>query len=161
VEGWRVIAGTEAQRGDILGLVASLLERLRDPEIAELEVRRDGVRVRVAKHAVPAQTSSVAAPAEPALEAGRSEAAQRAATAKQKASEIGAPLTGVFYRSPSPQAGPFVHVGSTVAAGDIVGLIEAMKLFNEVRSPISGRVRRVVAENGQLVRAHQPLFELE
>ncbi|MBM4435076.1 MAG: acetyl-CoA carboxylase, biotin carboxyl carrier protein, partial [Chloroflexi bacterium] len=65
------------------------------------------------------------------------------------------------YRSPSPQAPPFVQVGSVVSAGDVVGLIEAMKLFNEVRSTMSGRVRRIVAENGQLVRAHAPLIELE
>ncbi|MGH2500658.1 MAG: acetyl-CoA carboxylase, partial [Candidatus Limnocylindria bacterium] len=74
---------------------------------------------------------------------------------------VAAPLTGIFYRSPSSQAPPFVQVGSVVAAGDVVGLIEAMKLFNEIRSPKSGRVTRILIESGQLVRAHQPLIELE
>ncbi|MBM4421338.1 MAG: acetyl-CoA carboxylase biotin carboxyl carrier protein, partial [Chloroflexi bacterium] len=69
--------------------------------------------------------------------------------------------TGIFYRSSSPQAAPFVQVGSVVAEGEVVALIEAMKLFNEIRSNKSGVVRRVLAENGQLVKAHQPLFELE
>ena len=74
---------------------------------------------------------------------------------------VAAPLTGVFYRSASAQAPPFVQVGSVVSVGDVIGLIEAMKLFNEVRSTVAGRVRRVVAESGKLVRAHQPLVELE
>jgi biotin carboxyl carrier protein len=74
---------------------------------------------------------------------------------------ITAPLTGVFYLSPSPQAPPFVQVGSVVAAGDVIGLIEAMKLFNEIRSTKNGRVRKIVAANGQLVRARAPLIELD
>jgi biotin carboxyl carrier protein len=74
---------------------------------------------------------------------------------------VTAPLTGVFYLSPSPQAPPFVQVGSVVAAGDVIGLIEAMKLFNEIHTTKSGRVRKIVAANGQLVRAHAPLIELD
>src|SRR2546426_12316535 len=74
---------------------------------------------------------------------------------------VNAPLTGVFYRSPSPQAQPYVQVGSNVAAGEVIGLIEAMKLFNEIRSTAGGKVRRIFIENGQLVRAHQPLIEVE
>jgi acetyl-CoA carboxylase biotin carboxyl carrier protein len=54
-----------------------------------------------------------------------------------------------------------VQVGSSVASGDVVGLIEAMKLFNEIRSSTSGKVRRILIESGQLVRAHQPIIELE
>ena len=74
---------------------------------------------------------------------------------------MNAPLTGLFYRSPSPQAQPYVQIGSQVTQGDVIGLIEAMKLFNEIRATATGRVRRIFAENGQLVRAHQPLLELE
>jgi len=74
---------------------------------------------------------------------------------------VNAPLTGIFYRSSSPQTEPFVQVGASVEPGDVIGLIEAMKLFNEIRSTASGRVRRIFAENGQLVRAHQPLLEVE
>ena len=74
---------------------------------------------------------------------------------------VKAPLTGIFYRSPSPQAPAFVQIGTVVAVGDVVGLIEAMKLFNEIRSTKSGTVRRIVADSGQLVRAHSPLIELD
>jgi acetyl-CoA carboxylase biotin carboxyl carrier protein len=74
---------------------------------------------------------------------------------------VNAPLTGVFYRSPSPQAEAFVQVGSQIAEGDVIGLIEAMKLFNEIKSDLAGRVARVVAETGTLVKAKQPLIEVE
>ena len=74
---------------------------------------------------------------------------------------VNAPLTGIFYRAASPQTDAFVQVGSVVESGQVIGLIEAMKLFNEIRSTESGRVRRIFAENGQLVRAHQPLLEVE
>ena len=74
---------------------------------------------------------------------------------------VNAPLTGIFYRSPTPQAPAFVQVGGQVNPGDVVGLIEAMKLFNEIRATAGGKVRRILIENGQLVRAHQAIIELE
>lgn len=146
-------------------LVTALLERLRSADVRELEVREGGIRVKVSKdgegagrwvsYASEPPTADAQAPAT-ALAPPR-----RPAPAAAKAVEITAPLTGIFYRSGSPQAPPFVQVGTAVSVGDVVALIEAMKLFNEVRSTVGGRVKRVAAENGQLVRAHQALFELE
>src|SRR5262249_58848625 len=72
-----------------------------------------------------------------------------------------APLTGVYYTSPSPGAAPYVRVGSPVTQGQVIGLIEAMKLFNEIKSDASGVVRRIAAETGALVKAKQPLIEIE
>lgn len=72
-----------------------------------------------------------------------------------------APLTGVFYASPSPEAAPYVRVGSHVQVGQVIGLIEAMKLFNEIKSDASGTVTRTVAETGMLVKAKAPLLELQ
>jgi acetyl-CoA carboxylase biotin carboxyl carrier protein len=72
-----------------------------------------------------------------------------------------APLTGIFYSSPAPGAAPYVTVGGEVNVGQVIGLIEAMKLFNEIKSDVSGRVARLVAESGTLVKAKQPLIEVE
>ena len=72
-----------------------------------------------------------------------------------------APLTGIWYGSPSPGSAPYVTVGGEIAAGQVVGLIEAMKLFNEIKSDLSGKVVRIHAENGKLVKARQPLIEVE
>ncbi len=72
-----------------------------------------------------------------------------------------APLTGIFYSAPSPGAAPYVTVGAEIVAGQVIGLIEAMKLFNEIKSDAAGRVVRMLATDGSLVRARQPLVEIE
>jgi acetyl-CoA carboxylase biotin carboxyl carrier protein len=71
---------------------------------------------------------------------------------------ISSPMTGIYYASPNPSSPNFVKEGDTVTAGQIIGLIEAMKVFNEIPSPISGTVLKVVAENGQLVQPGEPLI---
>lgn len=155
------MTSVEEERRNALGLAAQLLERLRDPALRELEVRQGAVRVRVAKGgaatAEAARRTESADVAPPAP--GAADTAPPVANASAKA--VPAPLTGIFYRSPSPQAPPFVQVGSVISVGDVIGLIEAMKLFNEVRSTIAGRVARILAESGELVRAHHPLIEIE
>ena len=135
--------------------MAELLTRLRSDEVHELEVRRGGVRARVSKDGG-AQTVVA-----PAASAGPVVVSAPEAPSKTDYATVNAPLTGIYYRSPSPQAPPFIQVGATIAQGDVIGLIEAMKLFNEIRSTASGKVHRILIENGQLVRAHQPLVELE
>ena len=74
---------------------------------------------------------------------------------------VRAPLTGIYYSAPAPGSEPYVQVGTEIVVGQVIGLIEAMKLFNEIKSDLSGRVVRVVAETGQLVKAKQPLIEVE
>ncbi|HEX5465043.1 MAG TPA: biotin/lipoyl-containing protein [Candidatus Limnocylindrales bacterium] len=74
--------------------------------------------------------------------------------------QVLAPLTGIYYGSPSPDAAAYVEVGTEIQAGQVIGLIEAMKLFNEIKSDVRGRVVRIVAENGQLIKARQPLIEV-
>jgi len=142
-------------RADANALVTELLERLANAEVSELEVKRGGVRVRVVKDG-----GRVAASAPAASDAPQVAPAAPAVPAKELPT-VNAPLTGIFYRASSPQTEAFVQVGSNVQSGDVIGLIEAMKLFNEIRSTASGQVRRIFAENGQLVRAHQPLLEVE
>ena len=72
-----------------------------------------------------------------------------------------APLSGIWYGSPSPGSAPYVGLGGEVAVGQVIGLIEAMKLFNEIKSDIAGRVVKIHPESGKLVRAKQPLIEVE
>jgi acetyl-CoA carboxylase biotin carboxyl carrier protein len=74
---------------------------------------------------------------------------------------ISSPMMGIFYSSPSPGSPNFCKEGDTVAAGDVVGLIEAMKVFNEMTTPVSGRVAKVCVENGQLVQPGDPLVYVE
>jgi acetyl-CoA carboxylase biotin carboxyl carrier protein len=74
---------------------------------------------------------------------------------------VSAPLTGVWYPAPSPGARAYVAEGDEIAAGQVVGLIEAMKLFNEIKGDVSGTVRRVLVESGTLVKRKQPLLEID
>jgi acetyl-CoA carboxylase biotin carboxyl carrier protein len=108
-----------------------------------------------AEAAAPALASTRAA-------AGPSGAAPADASASSSArAAVLAPLTGIFYSSPTPGSPPFVEVGREVVVGQVIGLIEAMKLFNEIKSDKAGRVVRVVPENGALVKAKHPLIEVE
>ena len=159
------MADPKRVRAEANALVQELLTRLDASDVRELEVTRGALRVRVSKDgppvaAAPAAHATVAMPAATAA-AATGPSVITAPSAAAAADAITAPLTGIFYRSPSPQTPAFVQVGSVVAAGDVIGLIEAMKLFNEIRSTKNGTVRSIVADNGQLVRAHQPLIELD
>jgi acetyl-CoA carboxylase biotin carboxyl carrier protein len=149
-----------ADEGDasLLRLIDRLSGLLERSELTELEVEAGGTALILRKPAaiavaVPAASAIAAAPAEGAAAAPAETGSERPA--------VRAPLTGLFYASPSPGSPPYVQVGGEVAIGQIVGLIEAMKLFNEIKSDIAGRVVRLVAENGQLVKAKQPLIEVD
>ncbi len=146
-------------RPEMNALVTELLERLATSGVSALEVRRNGLRVKVSKDPLFAAPSASTRPSRP-IDAPPQGAAPEVSV-PHAGVQITAPLTGIFYRSPSPQAGPFVQVGSVVGNGDVVALIEAMKLFNEIRADKSGVVRSVLVESGQLVKKHQPLFELD
>jgi acetyl-CoA carboxylase biotin carboxyl carrier protein len=139
----------------LLALVDRLAGVLERSDLSELEVEAGGtalvLRKAVAVAPAPAATPTVEAAAEPA--SGRDAPPARPS--------VKAPLTGIFYASPAPGSPPYVQAGGEVAVGQIIGLIEAMKLFNEIKSDLSGRVVRLVAESGQLVKAKQPLVEVE
>jgi acetyl-CoA carboxylase biotin carboxyl carrier protein len=151
------VAEGKKLRADANALVTELLQRLAAEDVHQLEIRRGGLRVKVSKSgAAVAQAASAPAAAPSSVNVTGPEQ-----QTKGELPTVNAPLTGVFYRSPTPQAPPFVQIGAVVNKGDVIALIEAMKLFNEIRSTAGGKVKRIFAENGQLVRAHQPLLELE
>ena len=106
----------------------------------------------------PPTTVERSAPAEPAAAAARQGAAEDPGPERHA---ILAPLTGLFYRSPAPGAAAYVRVGTEVNVGQVIGLIEAMKLFNEIKSDVAGTVTRILAESGDLVKAKQPLIEIQ
>jgi acetyl-CoA carboxylase biotin carboxyl carrier protein len=140
--------------------IRRLADLLRDYGLTEVEVEREGVRVRLRREpaalAAPSAGSVASAPA----------AASPAVSAAAGASEahlltIEAPMVGTFYRAPSPDAQPFVRDGDRVKKGQVVCIIEAMKLMNEIESKVAGRLVKVLVENTQPVEYGQPLFLLE
>lgn len=151
---------------ELLALIDRLAMLLDRSDLTELEVESGGTGLVLRKPSAlaPISVASVAASSPAAAAtmpaAGESAAAVRDTAPAAKPS-IKAPLTGIFYASPAPGSAPYVSVGGEVAVGQIIGLIEAMKLFNEIKSDLAGRVVRVVAESGTLVKAKQPLIEVE
>ena len=84
-----------------------------------------------------------------------------AALEERQGPTVDAPLGGVFYRAASPTSDPYAREGDSVEAGQVIGLIEAMKVFNEIHADQAGTVKRFLVNNGQLVQAGAPLVELE
>jgi len=147
----------------LLALVDRLGSLLDRSDLSELAVQAGGTRLVLRKPAAIATTLLAAPVAEAAAAGAASGAVDGVAPTAEAPSRpsIKAPLTGVWYGSPAPGSAPFVVAGREVAVGQVVGLIEAMKLFNEIKSDLAGRVVRVVPESGALVKAKQPLIEVE
>ena len=142
------MAGPDAGGDPLLRALAALLQDLAESGVVELEVSVGDARLYVRQRAgaVPARASGQPAPA--------------AATAVEEEglTPVPAPLSGVFYGAPAPDERPYVHEGDEVEVGQVVGLIEAMKVFNEIHAEVAGTVARVLVVSGHLVQAGQALL---
>jgi acetyl-CoA carboxylase biotin carboxyl carrier protein len=141
-----------------------LIDLVQESGIAELEITEGEEKVKIVKGG-PVSVMTAAAPAAAPAPAAAMEAKPAATppaepTAGQEGHVVKAPMVGTFYRSPSPDAKPFVEVGQSVKEGDTICIIEAMKLMNEIEADASGVVKAVLVENGQPVEYGQPLFIL-
>lgn len=157
-----------------LGQLERLLAFMSEHGLEEFEYAHGDLRIRLKKaipqpSAPPVLALPVAQPAPPQVimaqapvQAPQAAAAPTPAPAAAAADEhvIKSPIVGTFYAGPSPDAGPFVHVGDRVEAGQTVCIIEAMKLMNEIEADIAGEVVRVLVENAQPVEYGEPLFAL-
>lgn len=157
---------TEGEAGQLLALIDRFEALLQRSELIELEIEAGPTMLRLAKpgaQTATAQLADVATAASPARGAvdGAGASAEGAAEPEGRFHAVVAPLTGIFYTSPSPGAAPYVKEGAHVSAGQVIGLIEAMKLFNEIKSDVNGTVRRLAAESGALVKQKQILIEVE
>jgi acetyl-CoA carboxylase biotin carboxyl carrier protein len=159
------VSGADAT---LLALVDRLTAVLERSDLGELEVAAGGTTIVLRSPAVLERTAVAVAAADAAPSAGQAGQPGTGAGATPSGAPpaparpaVKAPLTGIFYGAPSPGATPYVAVGDHVSIGQIIGLIEAMKLFNEIKSDLAGRVARVCVDNGALVKARQPLIEVE
>jgi acetyl-CoA carboxylase biotin carboxyl carrier protein len=139
-----------------------LIDLVQESGIAELEITEGEEKVKIVKGGV--VVTAAAAATAPAVEARPAPSAAPTPASEPEAAPEGhvvkAPMVGTFYRSPSPDAKPFVEVGQAVKEGDTICIIEAMKLMNEIEADASGTVKAILVENGQPVEYGQPLFIL-
>ncbi len=139
----------------------TLIDLVAESGIAEIEVTEGEDKVRIVKHAhaavappAPAVAALAAAPAVPAPPPAAAPPAAEAAPGNA----VKSPMVGTFYRSPGPDAKPFVEVGQAVKPGDTMCIIEAMKLLNEIEADVAGTVSEILVQNGQAVEYGQALF---
>jgi acetyl-CoA carboxylase biotin carboxyl carrier protein len=136
--------------------IHDLASALRNTDVGELDLTEDGVRIYIKRQMKP----TVIAP-RPAARREEYQEADPAPPPPDPGAAILAPLTGMFYTASSPSAPNFASVGETVQAGQVICIVEAMKVFNEIKSEISGVVTAIVAQNGQLVQKGEPLIRVK
>ena len=136
--------------------IKKLIELLEESNLAELEIREGEASVRISRH------GSAGAATAPPLPAGAAPAvaapAAPEAEALPKGHVVHSPMVGTFYQAPVPGSNPFVQVGQEVQPGDVLCIIEAMKMLNQIESDVAGMVKAILGENGQPVEYGQPLF---
>ena len=135
--------------------IRELAQIMKENGLGILELQEDGTNLRM-------EAASAAAPAAPAPAASAAPVATQDGTPVDfnNLKEVKSPMVGVFYQAPSPEADPYVHVGSKVKKGDVLCVIEAMKLLNEITADTDGEIVDVCVENGQLVEYGQVLFKI-
>jgi acetyl-CoA carboxylase biotin carboxyl carrier protein len=148
-------------------LIRELAKLLNDTGLSEIEIEKSGLKVRVARTVTvaasvpaPAQLGLASAPASGGAGAAAPVSAAGADPAKHPGA-VKSPMVGTAYRSPDPKAPPFVEVGTRVAQGDTLLIIEAMKTMNQIPAPRAGTVTSVMVENGQPVEFGEPLVIIE
>ena len=148
-----------------------LLQILEEKEITEFELEEAGKKLRIRKGVVVQNHASAAGPsalpvaatltpAAPSLAGAVGPTAPRAAAPEDGGVVVKSPIVGTFYRAPDPNSPVFVNVGDTVKVGQVLCIIEAMKLMNEIEAELAGEILKIHPENGQPVQYGEPLFSI-
>ncbi len=147
--------------------IKEMINLMNENNLVELEMERDGLKIRLRKGGAGPEVQyvnhpAVSAPAPaPAAEKEPAAAAPAAEAKPDNAVQIKSPMVGTFYRAPSPESNPFVEVGQNIDVGQVVCIIEAMKLMNEIKAEVKGRVKEILVGNGEPVEFGQILFTVE
>jgi len=158
--------------------IQQLIDLLIEREISEFEMEKDGMRIRIMRRAAGGVGPIQSAPGNSSADSASPSVEQVAAPAHPQSQEVVAseatpevpsadahilksPIVGTFFAAPAPDAPPFVNVGDIVHVGQVLCIVEAMKLMNEIESEFSGEIVRIHVENGQPVEYGQPLFTIK
>lgn len=144
--------------------IKEMVNLMNENNLVELEIEKDGMRIRLKKTSsgVESYSGPVAVERERAAEpASVRLAAEPVEKMAAKTVEIKAPMVGTLYRAPSPEAPPYIDAGQVIEPGQVICIIEAMKLMNEIKSEIKGRVLEILVDNAEPVEFGQPMFLIE
>jgi len=153
-----------------LEIIKKLVKIVDSSSVTDLEIEESGLKIKIAKKIrssqvvtqaqIPvASTQSVIQPT--ASVAGEGAKQKTEAEPAANLHEIRSPIVGTFYRAPAPDADSYAQVGTVVSPGSVLCIVEAMKLMNEIESDVSGKVVKILVENGKPVEYNQPLFLIE
>lgn len=143
--------------------IKKLIDLIQESDVAEIEISEgeESVRISRASTVAPVSYATPATAAPVAVETAPPTAETPAAPANNLTNAVRSPMVGTFYRSSSPESAPFIEVGSQVAEGDVICIIEAMKMFNQIEADRSGTVKAILVENAQAVEYDEPLVIIE
>jgi len=143
--------------------IEELIEILKDTDVSELKIEEDDIEIDIKRGfnnnvvtSQPVVNTKVSNESEV-----KNKKSEKNEEENKDREEIVAPMVGTFYRSPSPEADPFVEIGDTVENGDVVCILEAMKLMNEIEAETKCKIIDVLVEDGEAIEYGQPLFEIE
>jgi len=144
-----------------------VIDMMRKADLSELDIEQEGLTLRLRRGAEPViqmaaapimPPAAPAAPAAPVASGAPAPAAPASEAVEEEGIVVTAPMVGTFYLAGSPEADPFVKTGNSVAVGDTICVIEAMKLMNEIKAEVAGTITKILIENAQPVEYGQPLF---
>jgi len=144
--------------------IKEMINLMNENNLAELEIEREGATIRIKKQPKSDKFGQAIPQSEYVVEQS-SEAGAESTVKQEKITsnlvEIKSPMVGTFYQTPSPEASPFVEANQNIAVGQVVCIIEAMKLMNEIKSEVKGKIKEILVENGDPVEFGQVLFTVE
>ncbi len=158
-------AGKPAEQSDESAMmnldeIKRILEMAREHSLSEFEIEQQGIRLRIKRDGARGPATVIGAAEVAASRAPVEAAADTDAEASIELAVVKSPIVGTFYRSPDPNARPFVESGDTVRRGQVLCIIEAMKLMNEIDSELDGEIVEIFVENGQPVQYGDQLFAI-
>ena len=150
-----------------LNLIKKLIKILEASEVTDLEIEENGTKIKLAKKVRVMQTVSF--PQSPVSASANQQTSISVSKTEDKKAidehaglhEIKSPIVGTFYRAPAPDADAYIQVGDSISVGSVLCIVEAMKLMNEIESDVSGKVVKILVENGKPVEYNQPLFLIQ
>ncbi len=156
-----------------LEYVKKLIEIFDESAASELKIEEEGLKIKISKKSAEKNGSAIVETPLERIEQSSSKSETEVVETPQKSEDeedpapeedghkVNSPIVGTFYRSPSPDSPPYVEVGDRINKGDVLCIVEAMKLMNEIESDVSGVVKKILVENAQPVEYSQPLFIID
>jgi len=143
--------------------IREMVNLMNENGLVELEIEKEGMRIRLKKTAAGIESYSgpIVVERTPAPAAAQKPAVEAPKPASVKTVEIKSPMVGTFYRAPSPEAAPYVEVGQNLEPGQVICIVEAMKLMNEIKSEVKGKILEILVDNAEPVEFGQPMFLIE